>query len=130
MDLKVQNHMPPYTYLKAKIADVKVNRYEGLSISEIKDKYGKEEAQWVYFMATKGVDLTKHEFVLPEENPYVDVDIYKNRSKYSCHISTTTGEDRMLFEVDIDDTQMDDALVDQIISNTIYDHLRRIGVLN
>ena len=128
-ELKVTNYVYPYSYLKPVIKDLTHNKYEGLSIQEIENRYGKDEAQWVYFMATKGFDLTKPSWIKPESEPYVRVEVFENGENYLYQIVIDEAENYTLFDVTIDKSQLGEDDVSNIVNGLLYDSLQRIGVL-
>jgi len=128
-ELKVTNHVHPYSYPKPVIKDLSYNKYEGLSIQEIENRYGKDEAQWVYFMATKGVDLTKPRFIEYESEPYVRVEIFKNGENHLYQIVIDKSENYTLFDVTIDESQVGEDAVREMVNSLLYDSLKSIGLL-
>lgn len=128
-ELKVTNHKPPYSYLKPVINGVSYDKYENLSIEEIREQFGDNKAQWVYFMATKGIDLTKPPAPKLESEPYVKVSLSQNGSSYLCQLFVSESEKYTLFNLTIDEAEVGKEAVHYMINDLLYASLQKIGVL-
>lgn len=59
-EIVVERYVHPYVIERPVVQDIPVKSYEGMSLEEIEDRYGRDEAVGVYqFIAQSGIDPTK-----------------------------------------------------------------------
>lgn len=76
-----------YSYLKSKNMPMSAHdnsKFWGLSIAEIRNKYGDTAADYVYQMLIKGVDVTKPSFEKPETETLLDFFIDFEEKQDGC----------------------------------------------
>lgn len=133
--LEVDQYVEGITYFKPVLQNPKIrNKYAGLSIEDIETLYGVKVSRWVYFLATKGYDLTSR------NNPKLDsiddltslvIKIEYKKVGIDHYVYVITPEDKkiLLFVTTIDDTMLLKEDVKRILYDNLYSSLKNIGVI-
>ncbi|MCK4793056.1 MAG: hypothetical protein KAV87_55515 [Desulfobacteraceae bacterium] len=99
--------LPAYVY-QSTVMIPPQRSYEGMSLQEISERFGREDALGVYYLACRGRDLTKvqqpHHMVTDNVDFMLSSDDSQLHRLYICaNEFTPADEDHLVMEVEIND---------------------------